>query len=358
VIQDTESYASMVLMSGTKLIIAFVIAFFGILSTTVLASVASHEFVGQAIFVVVGVVIYALMQYPIPRFFWRLTPFLSVATWIGLIVTLFVGRLSHGAMRWLPVGPIHLQLSELAKPLLALVLSSYVTTYPLNTQRRVGVFALLSLLFFLPVFLQPDLGSSLVLAVTAIIIVYLSIPNLKMLVPWVGMGVMSMVLVWNFVLYPYQRDRILSFGSTTDVGASYNARQALITVGSGKVFGRGLGHGVQSALKFLPEFHTDFFFASFAEELGYFWVVLILVLYLTMFYLLIRMNRNSSRRARLFSFACSGALFFQMAVHMGMNMRLFPITGIPLPLLTSGGSSFLSICFALGLCVRLADEGE
>jgi cell division protein FtsW (lipid II flippase) len=115
---------------------------------------------------------------------------------------------------------------------------------------------------------------------------------------------------------------------------------------------------VQSQLKFLPEFHTDFFFASLAEELGLVGVIFILSLYLVLFWQLLSMGRAPSNFTWITTIGFTAALFFQMAVHMGMNIKLFPITGIPLPLLSSGGSSFLATCIGLGVLARLADLKE
>lgn len=339
-----------------KLLIAGIIATLGVISVTVLAGNAPSEAIGQLAFVLGGLAVYGLLQIPLGSLFWKTAPYIGAATWLGLLLTLFVGKLSHGAVRWLPLGPIHLQLSELAKPVLALILTQYIARHPLTTQRRVAGFVGLSALFVLPVFLQPDLGSALVLIAVSLAVLWLGIRKLEMLLPWILVGLVTIVFVWQFVLYPYQRDRILSFSTKSSGGATYNARQALITVGSGKLVGRGLGHGVQSTLKFLPEYHTDFFFAALAEELGFIGVMIIIGLYLALFYLIIHGSERAVYTSKVYAYALLAALAFQMAVHIGMNMRLFPITGIPLPLLSSGGSSFLSICLGLGILSRLNDS--
>ena len=248
-------------------------------------------------------------------------------------------------------------MSEFAKPIVALLLASYATSRPMNTQRRVCVFLLLTSMFLFPVFLQPDLGSALVLTVISIVILFLSVKKLFMLLPWFFLATCLGVFVWTSVLYGYQKDRITSFLSG-EGSAAYNAEQAYIAVGSGKLTGRGLGHGIQSQLRFLPEFYTDFFFASLSEELGFIGVLGILTLYLALFVSTLSLPTHASDFCRLATVGFVSALFFQMAVNMGMNMKLFPITGIPLPLLSSGGSSFLSICAGLGVLVRLSDERD
>lgn len=332
-----------------------VISVLGLLSCMLLASIAPHEAFGQLMFLMVGISLFVGIQFFSPRFYASLIPSMSVITVSLLAVTLVVGKISHGAMRWLPIGPFHLQISEFAKPVLALVLSLYVSRYPLTTHQRILGFLILSAAFILPVFLQPDLGSSMVLAVISLCICFLSVRKISLLLPWIAFGCVSGAFLWTTVLYGYQKDRVSSFISGSG-NASYNAQQAYITVGSGKLLGRGLGHGVQSQLRFLPEFHTDFFFASLAEELGFIGVLFTILLYVILYSLLIAISSKSSLFSQVAMIGLVCALFFQMVVNIGMNIKLFPITGIPLPFLSSGGSSFLSLCIGIGVLVRVCDE--
>lgn len=344
-------------LNSRKLFIGILILILGLLSCVMLASVAPLEAPGQIAFLCAGLLLYAAVQYVPQQTFKTVTPLVGGVTVVLLAITLAMGKMSHGAIRWLPIGPFHLQVSEFAKPILALVLSAYVVRYPLMTHRRLLGYFIVSGVFILPVFLQPDLGSSLVLSVIAGCILFLSVNKLRLLIPWILAGLFIMVGIWNAVLYDYQRDRITSFFSGQG-NAAYNAQQAFITVGSGKLFGRGLGHGVQSQLRFLPEFHTDFFIASLAEELGLVGVIVTLLLYIALFSQLIVLSDKTDSFVRLALWGMVCALFFQMAVNIGMNMKLFPITGIPLPFLSSGGSSFLSLCIGLGVLVRLSDAWD
>lgn len=336
-----------------KFIIAFLILILGSVSTLLLASIAPREALGQGFFLIVGLIVFFLLQFPLPQFYSWITLKFSVLIIALLFITLLIGRMSHGAQRWLPIGPFHIQVSEFGKPVLALFLAWFVTKFPLTSQRRLVIFFGSLSLFLLPVFLQPDLGSTLVYVSMLLTVVFLKVKKFRMLLPWVVFFLIFGYLVWNFALYSYQRDRLSAF-LTGSGSASYNAEQAYITVGSGKLFGRGIGHGVQSQLKFLPEFHTDFFFASLVEETGALGALFILTLYIVLYWQLLSFPRRASEFSRVATVAFVAALFFQMAVHMGMNMKLFPITGIPLPLLSSGGSSFLATCIGLGLILRLS----
>lgn len=340
-----------------KLVVAFIIFLLGSISTLLLSSIAAHEALGQAVFTLLGLGFYFLIQIPSPKLYRLIAPSVGVISILFLVATLITGRISHGAQRWLPIGPFHVQTSEFAKPALILVLVWIATRYPLDSQRNVLRFNACSLTFFLPVFLQPDLGSSLVFAASTIVLLFMAVKKLRMLFPWVFFGLLIVFFSWKFLLYPYQKDRLTAFFQGSGQ-AAYNAQQAYLTVGSGKLLGRGLGHGVQSQLKFLPEFHTDFFFASLGEEFGALGVYFVLILYLVLYWQLTNLPRSSSDFSRMFAIGMCGSFFFQMAVHMGMNMKLFPITGIPLPLLSSGGSSFLSTAIGLGLAMRLSDDRQ
>jgi len=158
------------------------------------------------------------------------------------------------------------------------------------------------------------------------------------------------------VFEPYQKNRITSFlGDSSEMtAANYNAQQSLIAVGSGQLMGRGLGHGVQSHLRFLPERQTDFIYASMAEELGFIGSSLVVLMYsaLSLFCLYVAI-RTENKAGMYFSIAAAAAIAFQSGVNMGMNMGILPITGITLPLLSYGGSSILATCLLLGIVQSL-----
>lgn len=339
--------------------VGILLLIFGVLSTIVLGSVFPKEAIGQALFVVLGLGTYIVAQF-LPRSFWKgiAIPFF-VLVLVLLVATLLHGRVTKGAVRWIPIGPVHVQVSELAKPALILATAAIVSTIGLHSQR--GLVVAMGLLAppLLLILLQPDLGSGLVLlaSVGGIVITYAR--KLTLLIPWLLCGVVVSLLAWQFFLYPYQKARILSFiSSSENQDSSYNAQQALIAAGSGKMLGRGLGKGVQSNLKYLPEFHTDFFFASYAEELGFIGVGILILLYCALFYLLAVHAPELDTFDGMYRVGLLYALLFQTVVHMGMNIGLSPVTGIPLPFLSSGGSSFISMALAVGIAVSLSRKGR
>lgn len=336
-----------------RLFIGFILALLGGISSLMLWSVSPKDASSQLLFALMGLTAYGVLQF-VPRRLFRISvlpAFIVIA--VLLVFTLVLGHTAKGASRWFSIGPVRIQVSEVAKPILALTLSTYVTHFALKNQKRLLFFFLLAGAYAGMVLLQPDLGSALVLAAIAAGICMFSIPRVSLLIPWVLIGVILSVVAWNFVLYPYQKQRLFSFLGTSELkGSGYNAEQAIITVGSGKLWGRGIGHGVQTNLRFLPEHHTDFFFASYAEETGLIGVIFLLTIFACLFIALlwnIHLLDGFDQVLR-FSFVC--ALAFQTFVHVFMNMGFAPVTGIPLPFLSSGGSSFVSLSIFLGLVMR------
>ncbi len=338
----------------TFLFVGLCILIFGAISTTLLASVAPPDAWTQAAFTMIGLICFGCTQFVQKKLYKSLSiPFYLVLC-LFLVLTLFIGHTSKGSVRWLAIGPIKVQLSEPAKPLLALALATYVMQFPLINQKRLIGLLLLASLSIVPVFIQPDLGSALVLTSITAAITVVCIKKISMLIPWGIVFCFGVLFAWNYMLYDYQKQRIFSFlSSDTQTASSYNARQAQIAVGSGKLWGRGLGHGVQSSLKFLPEHHTDFFFASYAEELGFVGVTGLLLLYGIFFGALFYPIEQLPLFSRIYRYAVITGLLFQAGVHIAMNIGLSPVTGIPLPLLSSGGSSFVSICIAIGIAIKL-----
>lgn len=212
---------------------------------------------------------------------------------------------------------------------------------------------------FLLVFKQPDLGSSIVYAsfwLSMMLAAGLSIFSVALSG---GVGVLALPFFWSHLL-PYQRQRIDTFinPSLDPSGAGYNALQAMITIGSGQWFGRGLGRGTQSHLRFLPEHHTDFIFATLIEEFGFVGGLLLLILYATLLVRIIFPLLTNVKNSGLFVYSIGffSMLLTQIFINMAMNMGIIPITGITLPFVSYGGSSLLSFGIAFGLLWAISKE--
>lgn len=273
---------------------------------------------------------------------------------VMLLTVLVFGKTIRGTTGWFEIAGLQLQPVEFVKITLAVFLARYLSDHAERLQHWSGV-AISAAWIALPVglvMLQPDLGSALILiAMWLGLLFVMPVPRRYFLVIVGGLAAIS-IFSWFVVLQPYQKERVLNFVSPTrdEQGGGYNVRQAVTAIGSGQWFGRGLGLGPQSQLNFLPERQTDFIFASIGEELGFVGGSFILLMFALFFWRL----RNLMLHARdnfsvLLVVAVAMAFFFQVLINIGMNMGMLPVTGIPLPFLSYGGSSMLASLMAVGI---------
>jgi len=272
---------------------------------------------------------------------------------IFLVLPIFFGQITRGAIRWIQIGNITLQPSELVKPFLLLFFAKLISEKELNFYGFFKVLFLFLIPFFLILF-QPSLGVAFLLAVGFLGQVLASRMR-KIAIFFIFFSIILLPLVFFFLL-PYQKQRIIAFinPSQDPLGVGYNSIQAMITVGAGKIIGRGLGKGTQSQLLFLPERHSDFIFATVAEELGLLGSLLIFLPFFIFFWVLTSILKNTSEYfSRLFLSGSFLMLLTQFFIHIGMNMGILPITGIPLPFVSAGGSSLISSLLLVSLILNL-----
>lgn len=269
-----------------------------------------------------------------------------------LVLTLIIGNVTRGTIRWIPIGPLNLQPGEVVRPLLLVFFARFLTDKKLT----IGRFVKAMLLFIFPVFLiliQPSLGVSLVTAAGFLGVVLASSFNKKYIL--IGLAILAALIpiFWQ-VMAPYQKQRVETFlnPSNDPLGAGYNSLQSVISVGDGGFFGRGLGKGSQTQLSFLPAKQTDFIFAATAEEMGFAGAFIILAAtFVILWRLSVYMENSVNPAARAY---LSGFLFtylMQVFIHTGMNMGILPVTGLPFPLVSSGGSSLLATMIGLGIAL-------
>jgi rod shape determining protein RodA len=279
----------------------------------------------------------------------------SYALQIGLLLlTLAVGDGVGNSARWITVGPLTFQFSELAKILMIIVLANYLAgrSDRLDSLRTIIGAAVLVVPPLALVMLQPDLGTSLVFAAILVGMLWMSGASMKWLAA-MGAAVIAMVPVaWTYLLRDYQKERLTSFlnpkPDITDSG--YQLYQSQIAVGSGGWFGRGLTNGTQAQGDFLPVQSTDFVFSVLAEELGFIGaMVLFLLFVLLLWRVLVAGWRSRDPFGTLFAAGVASMILFQLFVNVGMVMGIMPITGIPLPFVTHGGASLVSIAIGLGI---------
>lgn len=289
-------------------------------------------------------------------------PVLYLATLGMLGVTLVIGQESLGAQRSVNFGGLSFQFSEIAKVLMIVVLAKYLADRSDKISSPLTIAGGLVILgpAFALVYKQPDLGTSLVFVAIFFGLAFMAGARIWQLVGMAALGLASFPLIWS-LLKPYQQARLTAFLDpyADPQGAGWNIIQSLIAVGSGGPMGKGLTAGTQSPLGYLPIAESDFVFAGLAEDLGFMGAVILFALYVV---LLVAALRIAFRARDPFGMLLGGGivamLLFQILVNVGMAISLMPVTGIPLPFISHGGSSLVSICFALGVLQSVSMRRE
>lgn len=312
------------------------------------------------VYVCIGVIVaflFSKIDLTILRSF---TNHMYIVSILLLLATLFLGAITRGSRRWIDFGLFQFQPSELMKLMLILILSQWLQSLkPTRVLNVIKVLALISVPMGL-VLVEPDLGTTIILAVVTLTLLFVSGLPWKYIISVSIIGIALSPLLWTG-LQDYQKDRIVTFmqPSRDPLGKGYNAIQSQIAVGSGQLIGRGLGHGTQSKLRFLPEYRTDFVFASLAEELGLIGSLLVIGGFS---WLLIRLLLLAwmveSEYNRLVIIGVWAMFAFQMFVNIGMNIGIMPITGITLPFISSGGTSLIISLAAIGLVAGIAKKSH
>ncbi len=280
------------------------------------------------------------------------------AVLVGLIGVELLGRIGGGSQRWLDLGIIQLQPSEFMKLAIVLVLARYYQFLPKGYETRPQALLPALALIAMPValvMLQPDLGTALSIGFGGVVVMFLAGVRLWLFIGAAVAGIAALPIAWG-LLHDYQRNRILIFldPSTDPRGAGYHITQSKIAIGSGGLAGKGFLNGTQSHLDYLPELQTDFIFATMAEEWGLIGGLFIII----GFGLVLAWGIGVSMRAtgqfqRLLALGLTATLFFYLAINMMMVMGLAPVVGIPLPLISYGGSAMLTVMILLGLIMGI-----
>jgi rod shape determining protein RodA len=274
---------------------------------------------------------------------------------IGLLIgTLAIGHGVGGASRWISFGPFDFQFSELAKILMIVVLANYLGARQGRLTSLVSILGACVLVGppFLLVMLQPDLGTSLVLLAILGGMLFMSGASLRWLGGLVGGILGALPLIWTYVLRDYQKQRLTAYlDPASDVkGAGYQLNQSVIAVGSGGPFGKGLTNGTQDQLNFLPVQESDFVGAVYLEELGFIGGMILLILFGALIWrILVAGWRSRDPFGTMFASGLASMILFQLVVNLGMVIGIMPITGIPLPFVSHGGASLISLAVGLGI---------
>jgi len=273
-----------------------------------------------------------------------------------LLLVVLKGEEGGGAQRWISLGPFRLQPSEFTKLALAITFARHLENKSsLNHIKDLGSVFLHIVIPVLLIAKQPDLGTALVVLAMVFGMLFVAGLSYRLIGVIFGAGVLSLPVLWNF-LDPYQKNRILIFINPylDPLGDGYNVIQSKIAIGSGKLLGKGLFQGTQNQLNFLPVKHTDFIFAVLGEELGFFGGLLLFALFFILLYFTVKIAFKA--RDLLGTYMVIGVVtmwLFQILVNVGMNIGIMPVTGIPLPFMSYGGSSFIMNMMSVGLVLNV-----
>lgn len=335
--------------------------FLSLFSLVVLKSISPELVEKQFWFFGIGWLVCWLITRIPERVFQLLIPWSYVILNVLLLILLFTGSSTRGTVGWFELwGGLKFQPSQFAIPISSMFLlwwhGGHTSLQGRNGLLGLGIIGLPALL----ILLEPDFGTTIVYLVSLGSIVWLLGVRKREVMAVLGLGIIGLLISWFLLFKPYQKDRILSFlgqsqsvsGQEIETSASYNSRQALTAVGSGGLWGRGLGQGVQSHLWFLPERQTDFIFASLAEETGFIGSLSVVAAYATLITWLFTTQAQVAKFTGVYLIGLAVFFFVQAGINIGMNIGLVPITGITLPLLSYGGSSILAVCVAIGVALR------
>ncbi|CAO97400.1 peptidoglycan glycosyltransferase MrdB [Erwinia tasmaniensis] len=304
-----------------------------------------------------GIVVMLVMAQIPPRVYEGWAPYLYIVCVVLLIAVDTFGHISKGAQRWLDLGVVRFQPSEIAKIAVPLMVARFINRDVCPPTLKNTAIALI--LIFMPTLLvaaQPDLGTSILIAASGLFVLFLSGMSWKLIAVAVLLVAAFIPILWFFLMHDYQRDRVMMLldPESDPLGAGYHIIQSKIAIGSGGLRGKGWLHGTQSQLEFLPERHTDFIFAVLAEELGLVGVLVLLILYVL---LILRGLVMAARAQTTFGRVMAGGMmlifFVYVFVNIGMVSGILPVVGVPLPLVSYGGSALIVLMAGFGIIMSI-----
>jgi len=338
------------------LLLAFLAIF--MISLTAIYSASNSNIdavVNQAIKILISISAMAVVAQFSPLSYGRVGPWLFLLCLVLLILVLVIGETRNGATRWLNIG-ISFQPSELMKIAMPLMIARYIANGALPpTVFSVGVSITIVLVPSYLIMEQPDLGTSILIAFSGLVVIFLSGLKKRYLAVAFGLFLAYLPLMWSN-MHPFQKNRVLAFlnPGSDPTGSGYHLIQSKIAIGSGGLFGKGWLNSTQGQLDFLPERTTDFIFAILAEEFGFLGISLLIGIYLFIIGRGIMIAINAQDLfSRLLASSISLTFFVYVFVNIAMTTGLLPVVGIPLPLISSGGTSMLTIMVGLGMLMSV-----
>ena len=346
----------------TVLLIMFIVIFFAITSFVMLYSAANGDYnpwaLKQGITFMIFILIMLAFRLVKISAVYDLAYYIYGLCVLSLSIAELIGYTTMGAQRWLRIGVLNIQPSEIAKLGVILALARYFHNCAYNDIKKIGFLILPTIIVFIPailIFKQPNLGTTLiVIMIAAIIYLTSGVNKWVFIIP--GLAILSSFpIVWNF-LHDYQKKRILTFLNPEDdlLGAGYNIAQSKIAIGAGGLVGKGFLKGSQNQLSFLPEKHTDFIFTLLTEEWGFFGFSIVILMYMILLLVCYRVAFNSIHHfGKMIAIGIATMIFLHVFINVGMISGLLPVVGTPIPLLSYGGSNLASVLIGLGLVLSV-----
>lgn len=337
----------------------------GLLTMNSFSDIDNNYFEKQIIWLLISFA----MMFVLSRFSFSFLKRGYVVVWIyvisslSLILLFFLGTVSRGSQSWFDLGGFSIQPAEFAKLALIILLAKYFSNRHIEIKnvKHILISGFYAGILCLLVLIQPDFGSAIILFFIWFGVVLVSGISKKHLAFVVTLAALLFGFLWFFIFQDYQKARIINFlRPLSDIqGAGYNAYQSMITVGSGQVWGKGIGFGTQSRLKFLPEYQTDFIFSAFAEEWGFVGVIILFIAYsLIVWRIIVYSLRGLTNFETYFGIGLAIMLMVHIIIHIGMNIGLLPVTGITVPFMSYGGSHLLVTFVALGILMGMGSVGR
>src|SRR5690606_35213117 len=333
------------------------------LGLTVLYSASGHDLPSvekQATFFMIAyVTMFIVAQVPVD-FMRRMAPFTYVGGVVLLLAVALFGDISKGAQRWLQIGSFRFQPSEIMKLAMPIAIAAYLSSghLPPSFRRVMAVLALIGMPTAL-IIEQPDLGTSILVAVSGLMVLFFSGLLWRYIAAALVIFGASLWPIWHYMLHDYQRQRVLTLLDPTQdpLGTGWNIIQSKTAIGSGGLSGKGWMEGTQSRLDFLPEGHTDFIIAVMSEEFGLLGVILLLSIYaMVIIRGLVIAKRSQNSFGRLLAASISSTFFVYVFVNMGMVSGMLPVVGVPLPLISQGGTAIVALFAGFGILMAIATE--
>ncbi|MFC1668603.1 rod shape-determining protein RodA [Chlamydiota bacterium] len=334
-------------------LILYLFGLFFIYSASYASGKHMHFVTRQIMWMVVGLVVFWLVVSIDFHYFASLAYVIYFTNIILLIAVLIIGKVHLGAQRWFRIGSIAFQPSEITKITIILVVARFLSDHSEQRSRITFIFVPF-ILVILPVFLiikQPDLGTAIIFLPLLFMMLFVAGAKIKYLLSIVLLAISSVPFLWMF-LHDYQKMRILVFinPNADPLGSGYTAIQSKIAVGSGGLAGLGWLQGTQNRLKFLPERHTDFIFSVIGEEIGFIGCVILLVLFALLLFKCVKVSEIAGNSfGRILGLGITAMIFIHIVINVGMTVGLMPVTGLPLPFISYGGSFLVTMMVSLGL---------